>query len=114
MMSARSLLLHRYELLLCQSLPWCRRYVTAVSVAGRVYVIGGYDGHSRLKTVECLDLTVPKPDWCPITPMYRRRGLACSCVHNGKAMCGSVSWSPLLCALFHTECLLLLKTATLI
>lgn len=57
-----------------------RRYVAAASVDGRVYVIGGYDGQSRLCTVECLDLSEEEPAWQLVAPMSQRRGLAGVCI----------------------------------
>lgn len=66
-----------------------RRYVAAASVDGRVYVIGGYDGQSRLCTVECLDLSEEEPAWQLVAPMSQRRGLAGVCVYKGEIfVCG--------------------------
>ncbi|KAK3101658.1 hypothetical protein FSP39_005276 [Pinctada imbricata] len=66
-----------------------RRYVAAASVDGRVYVIGGYDGQSRLSTVECLDLSQEEPSWQTVSSMSQRRGLAGVCVFRGEIyVCG--------------------------
>ncbi|XP_076447771.1 kelch-like protein 12 isoform X2 [Babylonia areolata] len=66
-----------------------RRYVSAASLGGRLYVMGGYDGHSRLNLAECLDLTQTQLSWNPIAQMHHRRGLACVCVYkDGIYMCG--------------------------
>ncbi|XP_041348810.1 kelch-like protein 12 [Gigantopelta aegis] len=66
-----------------------RRYVTAASLYGKLYAIGGYDGQLRLNTVECLDLTLDKPTWHSVAQMNDRRGLACSCVYQGHIyVCG--------------------------
>ncbi|XP_036278903.1 kelch-like protein 12 isoform X2 [Pipistrellus kuhlii] len=54
-----------------------RRYVASVSLHDRVYVIGGYDGRSRLSSVECLDYTAEEDGvWYSVAPMNVRRGLA--------------------------------------
>ncbi|KAE8623748.1 hypothetical protein XENTR_v10005717 [Xenopus tropicalis] len=54
-----------------------RRYVATVSLGDRVYVIGGYDGRSRLSSVECLDYTSDEDGvWYSVAPMNVRRGLA--------------------------------------
>lgn len=60
-----------------------RRYVAAAALNGKVYVIGGYDGQSRLSTVECLDLSDDEPTWHTAASMTQRRGLAGVCVHKG-------------------------------
>ncbi|XP_060063819.1 kelch-like protein 12 [Ylistrum balloti] len=66
-----------------------RRYVAAAALAGKVYVIGGYDGQSRLNTVECLDISADDPVWQTIAPMSHRRGLAGVCVYKGEIyVCG--------------------------
>lgn len=48
-------------------------------------MIGGYDGQSRLNTVECLDMSSEDPSWQSVASMTQRRGLAGVCVFNGKA-----------------------------
>ncbi|XP_071021773.1 kelch-like protein 12 isoform X1 [Oncorhynchus clarkii lewisi] len=54
-----------------------RRYVATVSLNDRVYVIGGYDGRSRLSSVECLDYTADEDGvWYTVATMNVRRGLA--------------------------------------
>uniref|UniRef100_A0A7M4EA62 Kelch like family member 12 n=1 Tax=Crocodylus porosus TaxID=8502 RepID=A0A7M4EA62_CROPO len=54
-----------------------RRYVATVSLHDRIYVIGGYDGRSRLSSVECLDYTSDEDGiWYSVAPMNVRRGLA--------------------------------------
>ncbi|KAF4018737.1 hypothetical protein G4228_010173 [Cervus hanglu yarkandensis] len=54
-----------------------RRYVASVSLHDRIYVIGGYDGRSRLSSVECLDYTADEDGvWYSVAPMNVRRGLA--------------------------------------
>lgn len=60
-----------------QSITRKRRYVATVSLGDRVYVIGGYDGRSRLSSVECLDYTSEEDGvWYSVAPMNVRRGLA--------------------------------------
>lgn len=56
-----------------------RRYVAAASVKNKIYVIGGYDGTSRLNSVDCLDASENDPNWFPVAPMHHRRGLAGAC-----------------------------------
>ncbi|PIO25880.1 hypothetical protein AB205_0005760, partial [Aquarana catesbeiana] len=60
-----------------ESITRKRRYVATVSLGDRVYVIGGYDGRSRLSSVECLDYTSEEDGvWYSVAPMNVRRGLA--------------------------------------
>lgn len=48
-----------------------------MSLHDRVYVIGGYDGRSRLSSVECLDYTADEDGvWYTVATMNVRRGLA--------------------------------------
>lgn len=71
------------------SLSRRRRYVSAASVGGKLYVMGGYDGHSRLNLVECLDLTQSQLSWTTVSAMHHRRGLAGVCVYKDYIyMCG--------------------------
>ncbi|KAK6176720.1 hypothetical protein SNE40_014964 [Patella caerulea] len=66
-----------------------RRYVSAASVNGCVYVIGGYDGQSRLNSVECLDMTDNESNWVTVSCMHHRRGLAGVCVYKDQVyVCG--------------------------
>lgn len=52
-------------------------------------MIGGYDGRSRLSSVECLDYTSDEDGiWYSVAPMNVRRGLA------GATTLGGTSWSP--------------------
>nr|XP_033774401.1 kelch-like protein 12 [Geotrypetes seraphini]XP_033774402.1 kelch-like protein 12 [Geotrypetes seraphini] len=61
-----------------------RRYVATVSLNDRVYVIGGYDGRSRLSSVECLDYTSEEDGvWYSVAPMNVRRGLAGATTFGG-------------------------------
>lgn len=54
-----------------------RRYLSAVAIDNRIYVIGGYDTHSRLNTVECLDFSIHDDGiWYSVSPMHMKRGLA--------------------------------------
>jgi len=63
--------------ILFQSITRKRRYVATVSLHDRIYVIGGYDGRSRLSSVECLDYTSDEDGiWYSVAPMNVRRGLA--------------------------------------
>ncbi len=66
-----------------QSVTKRRRYVASASIRNKVYVIGGYDGQSRLSTVECIDVIDDNPSWQTVSPMHHRRGLAGVCVYQG-------------------------------
>lgn len=68
-----------------QNLSRRRRYVASEALNGKVYVIGGYDGQSRLSTVECLDLTSDEPVWKTVSSMQQRRGLAGVCIYKGNS-----------------------------
>lgn len=60
-----------------QNIARKRRYVATVALNDRVYVIGGYDGRSRLSSVECLDYTADEDGvWYSVATMNVRRGLA--------------------------------------
>ena len=48
-----------------------------------MFVIGGYDGNSRLNTVECIDLSEEDLSWHNVAPMHQRRGLAGVCTYQG-------------------------------
>ncbi|XP_077977144.1 kelch-like protein 12 [Glandiceps talaboti] len=53
-----------------------RRYVAVASLGSKLYVIGGFDGLSRLNTVEYLDYNAEDDGWNTVAPMNVRRGLA--------------------------------------
>ncbi|XP_070558637.1 kelch-like protein 12 [Ptychodera flava] len=53
-----------------------RRYVAAASLGNKLYIIGGFDGMSRLNTVEFLDYNNEDEGWNSVAPMNVRRGLA--------------------------------------
>lgn len=68
-----------------QSITRKRRYVASVSLHDRIYVIGGYDGRSRLSSVECLDYTADEDGvWYSVAPMNVRRGLAGATTLGGR------------------------------
>lgn len=68
-----------------QNIARKRRYVATVSLNDRVYVIGGYDGRSRLSSVECLDYTADEDGvWYTVATMNVRRGLAGATTLGGK------------------------------
>lgn len=59
--------------------------MASVSLHDRIYVIGGYDGRSRLSSVECLDCTADEDGvWYSVAPMNVRRGLAGATTLGGK------------------------------
>lgn len=69
--------------------------MASVSLHDRIYVIGGYDGRSRLSSVECLDYTADEDGvWYSVAPMNVRRGLAGATtlggrpVHRPRVHCG--------------------------
>lgn len=48
-------------------------------------MIGGYDGRSRLSSVECLDYTADEDGvWYSVAPMNVRRGLAGATTLGGR------------------------------
>ena len=62
-----------------------------MSLHDRIYVIGGYDGRSRLSSVECLDYTSDEDGiWYSVAPMNVRRGLAGATTLGGTS--GSLHW----------------------
>uniref|UniRef100_A0A672S5A5 Kelch like family member 12 n=1 Tax=Sinocyclocheilus grahami TaxID=75366 RepID=A0A672S5A5_SINGR len=66
-----------------------RRYVATVALNDRVYVIGGYDGRSRLSSVECLDYTADEDGvWYSVATMNVRRGLAGATTLGALLFCG--------------------------
>lgn len=77
---------------LLQNLTRRRRYVSSAALGGKLYVMGGYDGHSRLNLVECLDLTQSQLAWNTIAPMHHRRGLAGVCVYKGNDFLLTHAW----------------------
>lgn len=59
--------------------------MASVSLHDRIYVIGGYDGRSRLSSVECLDCTADEDGvWYSVAPMNVRRGLAGATTLGGR------------------------------
>lgn len=78
-----------------QNIARKRRYVATVSLHDRVYVIGGYDGRSRLSSVECLDYTADEDGvWYTVATMNVRRGLAGATTLGGEG--------GFLCQMTHT------------
>lgn len=74
-----------------QSITRKRRYVASVSLHDRIYVIGGYDGRSRLSSVECLDYAADEDGvWYSVAPMNVRRGLAGATTLGGRPCTGHV------------------------
>ena len=71
-------------LLLLQLISRKRRYVAAAAIKTKVFVIGGYDGNSRLNSVECIDFGEEEPQWHNVAPMHQRRGLAGVCTYQGE------------------------------
>lgn len=67
--------------------------MASVSLHDRIYVIGGYDGRSRLSSVECLDYTADEDGvWYSVAPMNVRRGLAGATTLGGRlGMLGGAS-----------------------
>lgn len=61
--------------------------MASVSLHDRIYVIGGYDGRSRLSSVECLDYTADEDGvWYSVAPMNVRRGLAGATTLGGRLL----------------------------
>lgn len=64
-----------------------------MSLHDRVYVIGGYDGRSRLSSVECLDYTADEDGvWYTVATMNVRRGLAGATTLGGLSSSSKVSF----------------------
>lgn len=59
-----------------------RCYVSVTVHNGLIYAMGGYDGESRLNTVERYDPT--SNQWTLITPMLTRRSDAGACTLDDK------------------------------
>lgn len=78
-----------------------------MSLHDRVYVIGGYDGRSRLSSVECLDYTADEDGvWYTVATMNVRRGLAGATTLGGECFyfplfCNSAGLLICLLVLFH-------------
>ena len=65
-----------------KSLTKKRRYSASAAIGKCVYIIGGYDTKTRLKSVERLDLTEENPQWQSVAPLLFRRALPAVCVHR--------------------------------
>jgi hypothetical protein len=63
-----------------------RRYAAAASIGNRVYIVGGYDTKTRLRSVERLDLSKEKPIWENVAPMCFRRALPAVCAVDGSSL----------------------------
>lgn len=86
-----------------QNIARKRRYVATVSLHDRVYVIGGYDGRSRLSSVECLDYTADEDGvWYTVATMNVRRGLAGATTLGGESV-SFLRIPPCLCFLLPVE-----------
>jgi kelch-like protein 12 len=68
-----------------QPLTKKRRYAAAAAIGKCLYIIGGYDTKTRLKSVEKLDLSEENPQWQSISPLLFRRALPAVCVHDSKS-----------------------------
>jgi kelch-like protein 12 len=71
------------------SLTKKRRYAASAAIGKCLYVIGGYDTKTRLKSVEKLDLSEANPQWQSVSSLLFRRALPAVCVHDNKIyVCG--------------------------
>jgi len=71
------------------SLTKKRRYAASAALGKCLYIIGGYDTKTRLKSVERLDLSEESPRWESVAPLLFRRALPAVCVHDNKIyVCG--------------------------
>ena len=59
-----------------------RCYVSVSELKGKLYCIGGYNGHLRFNTVECFDPTTNQ--WVMVQPMNRVRSDACAVTFEDK------------------------------
>ena len=50
-----------------------RSGVKAVVYRQKIFVMGGFDGEQRLRSVECLDMTQPLPSWSSAADMITTR-----------------------------------------
>ena len=58
-----------------------RRDCKAVVYRQKIFVLGGHDdGGQRLRSVECLDMTQPRPVWSPVADMITPRRYFGVCV----------------------------------
>lgn len=64
------------------SLTKKRRYAASAAIGKCLYIIGGYDTKSRLKSVEKLDLSEENPQWQSVSQLLFRRALPAVCVHD--------------------------------
>lgn len=71
------------------SLSKKRRYAASAAIGKFLYIIGGYDTKTRLKSVERLDLSEENPQWQSVSSLLFRRALPAICVHDNKIyVCG--------------------------
>jgi len=61
-----------------------RSGVSVVTLFGRIYAIGGYDGQNVLETVECYDCA--NDTWMPAPPMGQHRTGAAAVVYRERIM----------------------------
>eukprot|EP00965_Chrysotila_dentata_P182780 6035566-Pleurochrysis_carterae.AAC.2 len=61
-----------------------REYLGAVLLDGKLYIVGGRDGHTCLSSVERFDPRTSS--WAPIPPMERKRSHLGTCIHRFKAV----------------------------
>jgi kelch-like protein 10 len=82
-----------YESAYCMDLSsqvWARKsamqnrrcYVSVAELQGKVYCIGGYNGHLRFNTVECFDPNTNQ--WTMVKPMNKVRSDACAVAFDNK------------------------------
>jgi hypothetical protein len=64
------------------TLPQPISYHACNVLSGKVYVVGGYDGQSTVKSAHCLDLTTL--EWKTLSPMHLSRRFITSAVVNGR------------------------------
>ncbi|CAF0817955.1 unnamed protein product [Didymodactylos carnosus] len=70
-----------------QSLTKRRRYAAAAAIGKKLFVIGGYDGRTRMNSVECLDLNQENSTWQPVASLSYKRALPGVCTHQNMIYC---------------------------
>ena len=63
-----------------------RSGVKAVVYRQKIFVLGGLDGDQRLRSVECLDMTQPRPVWSQAADMITPRDCFGACVIDDRIL----------------------------
>ena len=63
-----------------------RSGTTSIVMKGRIFILGGYDGTERLRSVECFEPGITRAMWHQVPDMLRRRSNFSSIVIEGKLL----------------------------